>query len=475
MLEFFNPPAARPRLASEKIDGEYRRMRLRVFLGAFFGYAAYYLVRKNLSLAAPGMMAEGLLDKESAGFAMAGIPIAYAFSKFLMGSLSDRSDARKFLVVGLVVSSIVMMCVGLVPYSSSIAVNAGILFAFMLAVGWLSGMGWPPCGRIMAHWFSQNERGFKMSLWNTSHNVGGGSLALLVTAGIAVFAAMGITESWRAAFIFPSLVALLFAAFCWWSIRDTPESCGLPPVEEYRDDYSSRKAAAGEETKIPFRRLFVDYVFGNGLLWMIAIANVFVYFVRYGISDWSPTYLHDMQIMSQNDSRFAFSLFEYAGIPGTILCGWMSSRFFNGRCAPVNVIYMLLVLVGVVLYWQSSAVASLAGGDFATTHRMVVYFALALTGFAVYGPIALIGIQALSFVPKNAAGTAAGFVGLFGYLLGDAVLSKIVVGQVAGSGLGWNAAFRMFAAACAIATVICAVTWKKELVLMRERMGQAQR
>ncbi len=475
MLEFFNPPAARPRLASEKIDGEYRRMRLRVFLGAFFGYAAYYLVRKNLSLAAPGMMAEGLLDKESAGFAMAGIPIAYAFSKFLMGSLSDRSDARKFLVVGLVVSSIVMMCVGLVPYSSSIAVNAGILFAFMLAVGWLSGMGWPPCGRIMAHWFSQNERSFKMSLWNTSHNVGGGSLALLVTVGIAVFAAMGITESWRAAFIFPSLVALLFAAFCWWSIRDTPESCGLPPVEEYRDDYSSRKAAAGEETKIPFRRLFVDYVFGNGLLWMIAIANVFVYFVRYGISDWSPTYLHDMQIMSQNDSRFAFSLFEYAGIPGTILCGWMSSRFFNGRCAPVNVIYMLLVLVGVVLYWQSSAVASLAGGDFATTHRMVVYFALALTGFAVYGPIALIGIQALSFVPKNAAGTAAGFVGLFGYLLGDAVLSKIVVGQVAGSGLGWNAAFWMFAAACAIATTICAVTWKKELVLMRERMGQAQR
>ncbi len=456
MLEFFNPPAARPRLASEKIDGEYRRMRLRVFLGAFFGYAAYYLVRKNLSLAAPGMMAEGLLDKESAGFAMAGIPIAYAFSKFLMGSLSDRSDARKFLVVGLVVSSIVMMCVGLVPYSSSIAVNAGILFAFMLAVGWLSGMGWPPCGRIMAHWFSQNERSFKMSLWNTSHNVGG-----------------GITESWRAAFIFPSLVALLFAAFCWWSIRDTPESCGLPPVEEYRDDYSSRKAAAGEETKIPFRRLFVDYVFGNGLLWMIAIANVFVYFVRYGISDWSPTYLHDMQIMSQNDSRFAFSLFEYAGIPGTILCGWMSSRFFNGRCAPVNVIYMLLVLVGVVLYWQSSGVASLAGGDFATTHRMVVYFALALTGFAVYGPIALIGIQALSFVPKNAAGTAAGFVGLFGYLLGDAVLSKIVVGQVAGSGLGWNAAFRMFAAACAIATAICAVTWKKELVLMRERMVQA--
>ena len=474
MMEFFNPPAPAQRVPADRIDTEYRRLRLRVFLGAFVGYAAYYLVRKNLSLAAPGMISEGLLDKESAGVAMAGIPIAYAFSKFIMGSLSDRSDARKFLVVGLILAATVMICVGVIPFSTSISVNCGVLFAFMLAAGWISGMGWPPCGRVMAHWFSQNERSFKMSVWNTSHNVGGGSLALLVSAGIALFAAAGITESWRAAFIFPAAVALLLALFCWCALRDTPESCGLPPIEEYRHDYSGRAAAKGEEEKIPFRRLFVDYVFRNRLLWMIAIANVFVYFVRYGISDWSPTYMHDMQIMSQNQSRVAFSLFEYAGIPGTIVCGWISSRFFNGRCAPVNVIYMVLVIIGVVTYWQSAAVASLFGGDPDTTRRIVVYTALALTGFAVYGPIALIGIQALSFVPKNAAGTAAGFVGLFGYLLGDALLSKIVVGQIAGhSSLGWNATFWLFTAACIIATLICAVTWKKELDTMRERLKKA--
>ena len=472
MLDFFSPPAPRERLADDKIDKEYRRMRLKVFLGAFFGYAAYYLVRKNLSLAAPGMMAEGLLDKESAGFAMAGIPIAYAFSKFLMGSLSDHSDARKFLVVGLIIASSVMMAVGLVPYSASIAVNAGILFAFMLAVGWLSGMGWPPCGRIMAHWFSQNERSFKMSIWNCSHNVGGGSLGLLVSLGIATFAAMGIAESWRAAFIFPSVVAICFAAFCWWTLRDTPESCGLPPIEEYRNDYTSRKAAKGEEQKIPFRRLFVEYVFKNHLLWLIAIANVFVYFIRYGVSDWSPTYLQEMQILSPDESRLAFSLFEYAGIPGTIICGWLSSKFFEGRCAPVNVIYMVMVLVGILCYWQAESIAGVLGGGEAVL-KAIVYGALSLTGFAVYGPIALIGIQALSFVPKNAAGTAAGFVGLFGYLLGDALLSKIVVGQIAGSDhLGWNATFWLFTIGCVIATLICAVTWNKEYRVMNERRLQ---
>ncbi|MBR6672403.1 MAG: MFS transporter, partial [Alistipes sp.] len=321
-------------------------------------------------------------------------------------------------------------------------------------------------------WFSQNERSFKMSIWNCSHNVGGGSLGLLVSLGIASFAAMGITESWRAAFIFPSVVAICFAAFCWWTLRDTPESCGLPPIEEYRNDYTSRKAAKGEEQKIPFRRLFVEYVFKNHLLWLIAIANVFVYFIRYGVSDWSPTYLQEMQILSPDESRLAFSLFEYAGIPGTIICGWLSSKFFEGRCAPVNVIYMVMVLVGILCYWQAESIAGVFGGGEAVL-KAIVYVALSLTGFAVYGPIALIGIQALSFVPKNAAGTAAGFVGLFGYLLGDALLSKIVVGQIAGSDhLGWSATFWLFTIGCVIATLICAVTWNKEYRVMNERRLQ---
>ncbi len=468
ILNFFNPPAAKPLLPAEKIDGEYRRMRLKVFLGAFFGYAAYYLVRKNLSLAAPGMIEEGLLDKASVGIAGSAISIAYAFSKFIMGSLSDRSDARKFLVVGLILSSLLMIGVGLIPYSTvNTGMNVSVIFIFMLVIGWLSGMGWPPCGRIMAHWFSQNERSFKMSVWNTSHTIGSGSLGLLVTAGIALFAFFGFSESWRAAFIFPSCVALLLAVFCWWALRDTPQSCGLPPIDEYRHDFSSKKAAKGEETKIPFKRLFVDYVFKNKILWLIALANAFVYLVRYGISDWAPVYLQEMGIMDAGQSNLAFSLHNYAGVPGTIICGWISAKFFKGRCAPANVIYMVLVLLGILLYWKAAAVAQFFagafGGDVDAICRAIVYAALCEIGFCIYGPVALIGIQALNLVPKNAAGTAAGFVGLFGYLLGDAILAKIVMGAVANNAsMGWSATFWMFIIASLLAALFCATTWRRE-------------
>lgn len=147
-FDFLAPPAHKPQMPADKIDKEYKSMRLKVFLGIYFGYAAYYLVRKNLSFAVPDMINEGLIDKAGAGVAMAGIPIAYAVSKFIMGSISDRSDARKFMSIGLVLASLVMLAVGLLPFSAGIdgdySTTVGILFVFMLLAGWLSGMGWPP-------------------------------------------------------------------------------------------------------------------------------------------------------------------------------------------------------------------------------------------------------------------------------------------------------------------------------------------
>ena len=148
LLDFMAPPAHKPLLPQEKIDKEYKWMRLKVFLGIYFGYAAYYLVRKNLSFAGADMMALGYLDTSGVGDAMAGLPIAYAVSKFLMGGLSDRSDARKFLTFGLIISAVIMIVAGLIPYPKNSAITTAILFCLTCLTGWFSGMGWPPCGRV---------------------------------------------------------------------------------------------------------------------------------------------------------------------------------------------------------------------------------------------------------------------------------------------------------------------------------------
>jgi OPA family glycerol-3-phosphate transporter-like MFS transporter len=467
MSRYLDPPASKPLLPKDKIPKVYKSMRIKVFLGAFLGYAGYYLVRKNLSLAAPGMLDSGLIDKEGIGIAMSAVSIAYAFSKFIMGSISDRSDARKFLVIGLVLAAVTMIVTGLLPFGANTTINVAMIFVLMLIVGWISGMGWPPCGRIMAHWFSQNERSFKMSVWNTSHTLGGGTLGLLSTLGMTILLSMGFSQTWRGAFIFPAIIALVIAVFCWWALRDTPQSCGLPSINDYRHDYSGVKTNVKDDEKIPFKNLFVDYVFKNKFLWIIALANAFVYMVRYGVGDWAPIYLQESGLMSPSESNLAFALHNYAGIPGTIVCGWISAKFFKGRCTPPNVIFMSLVLIGTLMYWQAGNIAGFfvnaqaAPAAYASLSKVLIYFALILVGFCIYGPVALIGIQALNLVPKNAAGTAAGFVGLFGYLFGDAILSKLLMGTVA-QDAGWHVTFMMLSVASVIAGLLCASTWKSE-------------
>ena len=461
MARFLDPPAAKPLLPKEKIDSTYKSMRFKVFLGAFLGYAGYYLVRKNLSLAAPGMIADGLVTKAQVGVAMSAVSIAYAFSKFIMGSVSDRSDARKFLVIGLLLSAFTMILAGVIPFSpQTTALNMAIIFVLMLIVGWLSGMGWPPCGRIMAHWFSQNERSFKMSVWNTSHTFGSGTLGLLSTAGMAAVVAFGVPaeQSWKGVFILPSIVAAVIAVICWMLLRDTPQSCGLPSVQDWRKDYSGVKSKGQTGEKLPFKVLFVDYVLKNKLLWVVAFSNIFVYMVRYGIADWAPTFLNKAGIMTLAESKVAFSVHNIVGAVGTILCGLATSKIFKGRCAPMNVICMLACLVGVLIYWFVGA----GYGNFSpAVQKTLVYVALCLIGFFIYGPVALTGVQALNLVPKNAAGTAAGFVGLFGYFIGDAICSKILVGGVADA-WSWNAANLTVAAGTIIGIVLCALLIRPE-------------
>ncbi len=448
-------------------------MRWKVFLGIYLGYAAYYLVRKNLSFAGADMVSLGYIDKVGLGDAMAGMPIAYAVSKFLMGGLSDRSDARKFMTIGLILSAVVMIVAGIIPYPKHIATTTAILFVLTCLTGWFSGMGWPPCGRVMSHWFSTNERSFKMSVWNTAHNIGSSSMSWLAGIGGAVLVACGVSEveSWRGAFIIPSIAALAVAALCWWFIRDTPESCGLPSIDKYRKDFSGAKAKKGEEDKIPFKTLFVDYVLKNKMLWFIGLANILVYLVRYGISDWLPIYLLDEYGIEKAVSKNLYAYHMIAAIPGTLLAGWLSSKFFQGRCAPVNVICMLVTAAGAFIYWKAEALAAMLGVDPLT----MITTALAITGFGVYGPVAMISIQAIAIVPKNAAGTAAGFMGLLGYLIGDAILSKIAFGRIVESGAnGWELTSIGFFAASIIAALICFIAMGKEKKMFEERIAAAK-
>ncbi|MEC1347509.1 glycerol-3-phosphate transporter [Bacillus haynesii] len=442
MLKLFKPAPPIERLPEDQIDSEYKKFRLQVFLGIFIGYAAYYLIRKNFSLAMPYLIEEGF-SKSALGFALSALSISYGLSKFVMATISDRSNPRMFLPAGLILSAVISLLMGFVPFFTS---SIAIMFIMLFLNGWFQGMGWPPSGRVLVHWFSVSERGNKTAIWNVAHNVGGGLMAPIAVAGVAIFSGItGSATGYEGVFILPALVAIAVAVISYWLIRDTPQSVGLPPIEEYRNDYSSKSKKTFEK-ELSTKEILFKYVLNNKWVWAIALANIFVYFVRYGVLDWAPTYLSEEKGFDMSKSSVAYFLYEWAGIPGTLLCGWISDKWFKGRRGPAGFVFMVGVLIAVLVYWFNPA-----------GNPMIDMASLIAIGFLIYGPVMLIGLQALDFVPKKAAGTAAGLTGLFGYL-GGTLTANALMGVIVDVS-GWNAGFTLLTASCAIAALIFAMTW----------------
>ena len=193
----------------------------------------------------------------------------------------------------------------------------------------------------------------------------------------------------------------------------------------------------------------------NKLLWYIAFANAFVYMVRYGCLDWAPTILTEKGI-NLKDAGWAYFAYEMAAIPGTIICGWLSDKVFHGRRALPTILFMALIIVAIFVYMYN------------LDNINIVIGCLIAIGFLIYGPVMLIGVQALDLAPKNVAGTAAGLTGFMGYVLGTAVLANIVIGYVAENS-GWTATFYLLIGACLLSIAFMALTYKQEQYLVEQK------
>lgn len=459
MASFLAPPAAKPAQTGPEADAKYKKLRWQVFIGIFIGYAGFYIVRKNFSMAIP-MLAPFGFEKGELGIVLSMNAIAYGFSKFVMASISDRSNAQRFLPLGLVCAAISMLFM-IVPVQWLGAEHKGAAIALMAAlnflVGWFNGMGWPPCGRVMTHWFSIKERGTWMSFWNCAHNVGGALVGPMAVYGAMWFGSWfyGANTDYYfliGTYAFPAAVAVLVAVLAYLMIRDTPQSCGLQSIEEW-SGHAAKNYSKDDEKALSVSEIFKT-VLSNKLLWYIAFANAFVYMVRYGCLDWAPTILKE-QGVDLKEAGWAYFAYEMAAIPGTIFCGWLSDKVFQGRRALPTIIFMALVAVAIVVYWQ-----------FFNNFTVVIGCLIAI-GFLIYGPVMLIGVQALDLAPKNAAGTAAGLTGFMGYVLGTAILANVVIGYVA-ENAGWDWTFILLLIACALSVFFMALTYKEEKYLSEQ-------
>src|SRR6266702_6274694 len=271
-LHLFAPAPAIPLKFTDSaaIQQAYRSWRRRILISSIIGYATFYFVRKNLSIAMPMMERDLGISKAGLGLFLTLHGLLYGVSKFANGFLGDRCNARSFMVTGLAASAILNIAFG---FSSTVFV-LGLIW---MLNGWFQGMGFPPCARLITHWFSPKQLATKMSLWNISHPIGG-AVILILCGYLVVF-------GWRICFFVPAAIALVCAAFLWFTLPDTPPSVVLPEVEGTHHESQEREA------KENFNAFVIEHVFRNKYIWIVSIANFFVYIIRYAVLDWGPTML----------------------------------------------------------------------------------------------------------------------------------------------------------------------------------------
>ena len=461
----------------------------RTIFGTMIGYAVFYFVRKNFSFAIPGLTAEYGISKTTFGAIITLVGLIYGLSKFINGVLADRTNGRWHMVTGLSVSAVVnilfgcgaIVCAWLTGanYGPRFVHSLTIMFAVLMIVNNIfQGCGFPPCNRLITHWVPPKELATKMSIWNTSHSIGAGLLAVLCgyimghmgrdmtgdpvvrerivenTANVTgqldsaaaeayVSNALQHVGAWQWAFWIPAVIAVAGVVFIIITLRDTPRSIGLPELSGTgaREPGENKKESSAE-----FKAFIRKKVFMNPMIWGLATACFFVYIVRFAVLDWGPTFLQESCGLSSSMAGWTVAIFELFGITGMLLAGWISDHVFGGRSQRTCVICMAGVILFISIFFALHASAN----------PIALLLILAAAGFFLYGPQALIGVIASNHATRRAASTANGVIGFVSYI--SVVVSGVGFGWISDN-FGWKWVFITMIVMAVIGLLILLTMW----------------
>ena len=433
-------------VSSENVSDIYKSLRNRTFWGVTVAYSLYYVCRMSINVVKQPLIDEGILSAGQLGLVGSALLFVYAVGKFLNGFIADYCNTRRFMATVLFISAVVNLLMGVFGLFGNMLPTMLIFisFAFLWGVnGWMQSMGSAPGVISLSRWFPQSKRGSYYSLFSSSPYIGefiSYNLLALVVGWLG----------WQAGFITAALAGLAGALVILMFVSDTPESKGLPSVQELSGETLTK------EDRMPTREL-QKMILKHPGIWVIAISSAFIYITKYAVAGWGVLFLQKARGFDLAEASQVIAFSAVFGILGTVLAGWLSDRMFNGdRVKPA-------VLSGIIS--TSSLILFLfVGGGFVLNIFYVSLFSLS-TG-VLYCIVA--GLMAVDIVPRKATGAALGVVGISSYVaagLQDIASGYLIQGFVVegagGSLYDFGPVSWFWVIAAVISFVLPVLNWKK--------------
>ena len=441
----------------QSIKKKYNYWQWKTLIVLMIGYALFYFVRKNFSIVMPALESELGLSKAKLGLFLTLNGVIYGVSRFVNGFFADRMSRKKMMAAGLFLSAVVNILIGLSPQMDGLfnlldaegKATTGLVVligSLWLINGYTQGMGYPPCGSLMAHWIKPSELATKQSIWNSSHSIGAGLVSVL--CGTLILQKFSYS-AWQWCFFIPAILAIAGSVMLLLTLKDTPASVGLPDPESMDENAPSKADVQVEDpsfTEKVYRRLVSKMVFRNPVIWILAITNFCVYVIRFTILDWGSTFLtQDRGLTIQAASTVVAASELAGGIVGTLIAGWATDRFFKSRSQRTCLIGLLGATLCFLLFWLTPK----GMNGLAVT-------CIIMASFFVYMPQALIGIACSNQATKRVAASANGLAGIFGYA--STTVTGLMFGYLA-EHFGWNSVFEVAIVFGVIGVILFAFIW----------------
>ena len=384
-------PEAPPVTDAAQVQRAYVSTRRRVLATLTLVYAFFYTTRSVLDVVKKPLIDANIFDADQRGTIGTCLLIAYAVGKLVNGFVADHVRVSRFLALGLVVSALANIAMGL---------NTAYVFACALWLlnGYAQGVGAAASVKSLTQWFSGKERGRAYGTWSAAHSLGEGA-TLTVTAAIVVHL------GWRAGFLSPGVACVLVAAASLFVLRDRPQAYGLPEVHDWRGDPHTDTTSSTREAQLA--------VVKNPAVWTCAVASALMYVTRYGVKSWGVLYLQEERGYSLPSATASIALNTLSGFFGSVAYGFVSDLVFKGKRPPATLLFGALEVLALFVMF------------YGPRDPWVLTAALFVYGFTLSGILAVLGgLLAVDVSSKRAAGMAMGFIGFISYI-GAALQEKL--------------------------------------------------
>ena len=384
------------KVEDERIGKTYRTLRNRTFWGATAAYSLFYLCRLSMGVVKKPLIDEGFFSAAELGVIASAFYFIYAIGKFINGFVADYCNVRRYMATGLAISSVINLLMGLVGLGGGYSVfpqySVYLIFVLLWGLnGWVLSMGSPSGIVSLSRWFPQSRRGTYYSIFCSTPYIGE-ALSMILTG--SVVAAFG----WEYGFIVSALGGFVGVAIILLTVSDTPQSKGLPSIQEI----------SGEEIKPVDRkptREIQKFVLRHPAIWIIAVSCAFINLTKYGIMEWGVLYLQGARGYSLESASWIIGFSAIFAIAGTVGAGWLSDVVFKGDRVKPALISGIISLLTLGLFL-------LVDGNKWVMAAFVSVFSLAVG--VLYCIVS--GLMAIDIVPRKATGAALGIVGISSYM-----------------------------------------------------------